>query len=66
MRPVDSLEISAGETVSFKPGGRHVMVAGLTAPLRPGDKLELTLRFERSGDKAVDFKVESAIAGSGH
>jgi copper(I)-binding protein len=66
MHPVEGLEIPAGETVSFKPSGGHVMISGLTAPLHPGDILKLTLRFERSGDKAVDFKVERAIAGAGH
>jgi copper(I)-binding protein len=41
------------------------MISGLTAPLRQGETLKLTLRFERSGDKAVDFKVASALTQVG-
>jgi len=42
------------------------MISGLTSPLHQGDLLNLTLRFERSGDKSVDFKVASATAGMDH
>jgi copper(I)-binding protein len=66
MRPVDGLEIPAGGTVVLKPGGGHVMISGLTAPLHPGEMLQLTLRFERSGDKPVELKVKPALAGTGH
>ncbi len=42
------LAIPAGATVELKPGGSHVMVTGLGGPLRSGDTLKLTLRFEKS------------------
>ena len=67
MRPLENgLDIPAGSTVALKPGGAHVMVSGLTAPLREGEGLKLTLRFERSGDRAVDFRVASATGTTGH
>ena len=67
MRPLENgLDIPAGSTVALKPGGAHVMISGLTAPLREGDDLKLTLRFERSGDRAIDFTVASAIGAAGH
>ena len=67
MRPLENgLPIPAGATVALKPSGAHVMISGLTAPLRAGEDLKLTLRFERSGDKAVSFKVAPAIGGRGH
>jgi copper(I)-binding protein len=67
MRPLtEGLEIPAGETVSLKPGGAHVMISGLTAPLKQGETLKLTFRFERSGDKTVDFKAVSAMSGMSH
>lgn len=67
MRPLENgVAVPAGATVVLKPGGAHVMISGLTAPLRDGDSLKLTLRFERSGDKAVDFKVAPATGGMGH
>ena len=58
--------IAAGSTVALKPGGAHIMISGLTAPLREGDDLKLTLRFERSGDRAVNFRVASATGTTGH
>lgn len=67
MRPLENgVAVPAGAAVVLKPGGAHVMISGLTAPLRDGDSLKLTLRFERSGDKAVDFKVAPATGGMGH
>jgi len=67
MRPLaNGVAIPAGGRISLKPGGGHVMISGLTSPLHQGDALKLTLRFERSGRKLVDFKVASAMAGMGH
>ena len=67
MHPLeDGLQIPASDSVSLKPGGAHVMISGLTAPLHPGQALKLTLRFERSGEKTVDFKVASAAGGTAH
>ena len=67
MRPLASgLAVPAGETVALKPGGAHVMISGLTAPLQKGSRLKLVLRFERSGEKPVDFKVGRAMGGMSH
>ena len=66
MRPLPSgLAIPAGSTVELKPGGTHVMLMGLQAPLRSGETLKLTLRFEESGERPVEVRVASA-AGGGH
>jgi copper(I)-binding protein len=62
----DGLDVPAGDRVALKPGGAHVMISGLTAPLHQGGSLKLTLRFQRSGDRAVDFEVASATGGTGH
>jgi copper(I)-binding protein len=66
MRPLDGLDIPAGETVWLQPGGGHVMISGLTAPLKQGDTIKLTLRFGRSGDKVVDFKIAPALGEMKH
>lgn len=50
MAPLDKLEIKAGESVTFAPGGKHVMAFGLKPDLRPGTKVEMTLTFG-DGDK---------------
>jgi periplasmic copper chaperone A len=61
MRPIeDGLPVPAGQAVKLTPGGTHVMIMGLTAPLKRGDTLKLKLEFERSGQKAVDATVAGA------
>jgi len=58
MRPVEGgLEIPAGAKVELKPGGYHVMLMGLTAPLEAGNKITVTLRFEHSGDLPVEVEI---------
>ena len=67
MRPLENgLAIPAGATVALRPGGAHVMISGLTAPLSEGETLRMTLKFERSGEKAVDFKVAPAMGAARH
>ena len=67
MRPVQDIAVPAGATVELRPGGLHVMLIGLTAPLAQGSRVPLTLRFERAGEVQVELAVEAAGArGSGH
>jgi len=61
MEPAGTVEIPPGETVTFKPGGLHIMLMKLRQPLKKGGTLTLTLRFERAG--AVT--IEAPIAGPG-
>lgn len=49
MRGAGPLLIAAGGKLAMKSGGVHIMLMGLKAPLRPGAKLPLTLRFQRAG-----------------
>lgn len=57
MREVDSIELPAGEMVELKPGGYHVMLLDLVKPLEVGDEIELTLTFEKAGDRTVTAEV---------
>lgn len=58
MRPVEGgLEIKPGQTVTLKPGGYHIMLEGLKAPLKAGDKLEATLTANGGSSAKVDFPV---------
>ena len=62
MRPLDSgLAVPAGAAIELKPGGTHVMVTGLRAPLNVGDTLKLTMRFEKSAEQPVDVRVTPAF-----
>jgi hypothetical protein len=64
MRPIPGqrLEIPARGTVELKPEGLHIMLIGLKQQLKPGDKIDLTLTFEKSGEKTVQAEVR-AIEG---
>jgi hypothetical protein len=52
------LPIEAGKTVSLSPGGYHLMLLGLKAPLKKGDKITVTLNFEKAGKVDVTLDVE--------
>ena len=58
MRPLASLDIPAGQPVTLKPGGDHVMLTGLNGPLREGQSFPLTLTFEKAGTREVTVAVE--------
>lgn len=58
MTPVTAIEIPAGETVALESGGLHVMLMGLTAPLKEGDMVPATLHFEHAGAIEVEFSVD--------
>lgn len=59
MRPVQALDIAAGTTVEFEPGGLHVMLLDLRRELRAGDTFDVTLNFERAGPMPVTVHVRS-------
>ena len=58
MREVKGYEIPANGVFELKPGGAHLMLVNLKAPLREGDKVPLLLRFEHSGEVKVELQVE--------
>lgn len=62
MRPTPVLDLAPGQHALFAPGGRHVMVFGLPATVKPGDKLEITLHF-RSGHVATAQLVAESAGG---
>jgi len=66
MRKAEPLDIGAGERVVFLPGGLHVMLMELKAPLRQGERLPLTLRFERAGEVQVEAEVLAGDAADPH
>ena len=57
MQKVDSLEIPAGETVLFKPGGLHLMLMGLQQEMKEGNEFKIDLHFEKAGDVTINVKV---------
>ena len=62
MRPVPAIEIKAKGEAVLKPGGLHVMMIDLKAPLKEGDSVPITLTFDDGSSKQVDAKVVRATA----
>ncbi len=63
MRPLDKgLVIEPGKTVKLAPGGYHVMLMDLKGPLKQGDKVPVTLEFEKAGKVKVSFDVQGVGA----
>lgn len=71
MRPLDKgLAIEPGKTVKLAPGGYHVMLMDLKGPLKQGEKVPVTLEFEKAGRVKLSFEVQGvgaqAPAGGDH
>lgn len=66
MREVKGVDVPAKGAVEFKPGGYHLMLMELKAPLKQGDKVPLVLRFEKAGEVRAELAVESVAAGAAH
>jgi copper(I)-binding protein len=48
MRPVEGgLVIRPGDSVTFAPGGNHLMFIGLAAPFSEGEHIRAALMFEK-------------------
>ncbi|HZH46134.1 MAG TPA: copper chaperone PCu(A)C [Roseococcus sp.] len=62
MREVAAIPVPARGSVTLQPGGLHLMLIGLTAPLVAGETIPVTLRFERAGEMRVMLAVQAAGA----
>jgi copper(I)-binding protein len=56
MRAVPALDLPAGKTVELKPGGFHVMMMDLKAPLMKNSSVPMTLVFENA--QGVQSKLQ--------
>jgi periplasmic copper chaperone A len=63
MRPLDKgLVIDPGKTVKLAPGGSHLMLCDLKNPLKQGDKVPVTLEFEKAGKVTLSLDVQGVGA----
>jgi periplasmic copper chaperone A len=63
MRPLENgLTIDPGKTVKLAPGGYHLMMMDLKNPLKQGEKVPVTLQFEKAGKVAVTLDVQGVGA----
>ncbi|MCC6598737.1 MAG: copper chaperone PCu(A)C [Alphaproteobacteria bacterium] len=59
MRKVDALDLPPGAVTTLSPGGDHVMLMDLKAPLQEGQVFKVILRTERSGVLTVPVLVRA-------
>ncbi len=58
MQPLaDGLSIPAGQTVTLAPGGMHLMFSGVTQPFTAGENVQITLTFDKAGERTIDLPV---------
>lgn len=57
MRPVAALDVPAGKPVELKPGGYHLMLMKLKAPIKDGENVPLTLVFEDAAKARMSVQV---------
>ncbi|MFN3813370.1 MAG: copper chaperone PCu(A)C [Aquificaceae bacterium] len=63
MRRIKVLEIPAGKSVELKPGGYHIMLINLLEKPKEGQKVDLALKFEKSGEIKVSAPVKKGMGG---
>lgn len=61
MRAVPALDLAEGRTVALKPGGYHIMLTGLKAPVRAGDTVPITLVTEGSDHRRRTVEVAATV-----
>ena len=57
MRQVKAYELPAKGALELAPGGSHLMLVNIKAPLKEGDKVPLVLRFEKAGELKTELAV---------
>jgi copper(I)-binding protein len=68
MRPTARIALPANTAVRIAPGGYHLMLVDVRQPLKPGDRVPVTLVIERGGTRSkVDVTAEVRAPGAaGH
>jgi copper(I)-binding protein len=60
------LAVPAGGTLALEPGGNHLMLMGLTEPVRPGDEVTLTLTCEGGGTATMTAQAKAYTGADEH
>ena len=61
MREVDSIQLPAGKTLALGASGYHLMLIGLKAPLKPGDRVPLTLHLKFANKPQVQVLLHVEV-----
>jgi uncharacterized protein YcnI/copper(I)-binding protein len=65
MKKIDAAEIAPGGSVELKPGGLHLMLIGLKAPIADGDTVKAKLNFKNAGAVDIEFVAKTAPPAAG-
>jgi copper(I)-binding protein len=57
MREVKAFDLPAKGRLELKPAGAHLMFIDLKRPFKAGDKVPVTLKFDKAGEVKVDLLV---------
>jgi periplasmic copper chaperone A len=57
MREVSGYDVPAKGVFELKPGGAHLMFMDIKRPFKEGEKLPVTLKFEKAGEVGAEFHV---------
>lgn len=61
MGPVNFVELPAGKAVKLDPNGYHVMLMGLSAQLKEGETVPLTLTVENAKGEKETIEVKAPV-----
>jgi periplasmic copper chaperone A len=57
MREVPGYDVPAKGAFELKPGGAHMMFVDIKRPFKEGEKVPVTLKFEKAGEVKAEFQV---------
>ncbi len=66
MREVKHLDVPANGRLELKPAGAHLMLIDIQRPFRAGEKVPVTLRFEKAGEVQVELVVGHQASAPQH
>ena len=66
MRQIPFIEVPARGTTELKPGGLHIMLIGPHQPLKKGQEVTVTLKFEDGSNKEIKMPVKSIMGMMKH
>lgn len=61
MTPAEAVDVPAGGMAHLGPGGFHLMMFDIVAPLKEGDTLEMTLIFQEAGEVSITVPVSKTM-----
>jgi copper(I)-binding protein len=59
MRRIERIDLPAADTVELAPGGLHIMLIGLVAPLVIDETVEIRLNFDDGSERLVSAPVRA-------